>query len=429
MIATVAQTLYRPAHSALLPSLCRSPDELTSANVVRGVLDSLATLAGPLLSAVLIAVSGPAAVLGACAIVSAAGALLVTRLRYEEPPRERYGRVSLLETVAGLRAIAADPGLRLLTGLTTLQTFLRGSVSVLLVVVALELLHRSDADVGLLNAAIGVGALIGSLLAATVSWNGRLGRCFGVGVALWGAPLAVLGGVPHMGTALVLLGVVGLGNALVDVGVFTLIARMAPDEVMARAFAGFEAMLTFGVALGAAATPPMIHVLGVRGALTALGLVSPAAVIAAWRRLHALDRRMAARDGDIAVLQRVPILRSLPEVMIESLASGIESSSYAPGSTVVLQGDAGDRFYVIADGIAQVSRSGRPLAELGRGDCFGEIALLRPDLPRTATVRATGDRPLQVYILSQARFLTAMTGYPSSGALADSLVRRRMDEH
>jgi hypothetical protein len=37
----LAQTLYRPAHSALLPTLWRTPDELTSANVVRGLLDSV----------------------------------------------------------------------------------------------------------------------------------------------------------------------------------------------------------------------------------------------------------------------------------------------------------------------------------------------------------------------------------------------------
>ena len=52
ILSTIAATLYRPAHSALLPSLCRTGHELASANVVRGMLDSVATLAGPLLAAV-----------------------------------------------------------------------------------------------------------------------------------------------------------------------------------------------------------------------------------------------------------------------------------------------------------------------------------------------------------------------------------------
>ena len=60
VVATVAMTLYRPAHSALLPALAKSPRELTSANAVRGMLDSLATLGGPLVAALLLAASGPA---------------------------------------------------------------------------------------------------------------------------------------------------------------------------------------------------------------------------------------------------------------------------------------------------------------------------------------------------------------------------------
>ena len=58
VLSTVAFTLLRPAHSALLPSLCRTGHELASANVVRGLLDSIATLVGSLLAAVLLQFTG-----------------------------------------------------------------------------------------------------------------------------------------------------------------------------------------------------------------------------------------------------------------------------------------------------------------------------------------------------------------------------------
>ena len=87
VVATVALALYRPAHSALLPALCKSPQELTSANAVRGMLDSLATLGGPAAAAVLLAVSGPAAVFAACAAASLLGGLVVVGLSYDAPPR------------------------------------------------------------------------------------------------------------------------------------------------------------------------------------------------------------------------------------------------------------------------------------------------------------------------------------------------------
>jgi len=281
-LATTAQTLYRPAHSALLPSICRTPPELTSANVVRGLLDSLATLAGPLAAAGLVAAGGPGLALAACAAVSLVSALLVVRLPYEvrRQAPELAGPTGVRASLAGLELIARDPSLRLITGMGTVQTFLRGAVSVLVVVVAIDLLDGRDADVGLLNAAIGAGAVAGSLLATAVSWRGRLARTFAVGVGLWGAPVALLGGVPELAAALVLLAVVGVGNTLVDVGVFTLLARLAPDAIMARTFAAFEGVLRLGVALGAAVTPLAIEAFGLRGALVALGSSGP---LSRWR--------------------------------------------------------------------------------------------------------------------------------------------------
>ena len=62
VLSTIAATLFRPAHSALLLSLCHTGGELASANVVRGLLDSAATLVGPLLAAVLLEVADVSAV-------------------------------------------------------------------------------------------------------------------------------------------------------------------------------------------------------------------------------------------------------------------------------------------------------------------------------------------------------------------------------
>src|SRR5215212_4663628 len=69
--------LLRMAPAALLPALSADPRELTCANVTRGLLDSLATLLGPLGAALLLGVSGPAAALAACSGVSLwAGAIV-----------------------------------------------------------------------------------------------------------------------------------------------------------------------------------------------------------------------------------------------------------------------------------------------------------------------------------------------------------------
>ena len=108
VVQTVAVTVFRSAHSALLPALCKSPRELTSAAVVRGLLDSGGVLLGPLLAALLLGVSAPAAVFLATAVMSLWSAALLVGLDCESMPRANAVQSPKLarEAAEGLRAIA-----------------------------------------------------------------------------------------------------------------------------------------------------------------------------------------------------------------------------------------------------------------------------------------------------------------------------------
>jgi CRP-like cAMP-binding protein len=424
IVATVAVALYRPAHSALLPALAKSPADLTSANAVRGMLDSLATLGGPLAAAALLAASGPAVVFAACSAASLLGGLVVVALPYDAPPRADHVRGSAgRDILQGFTTIAADRTLSLITTLGAVQTFTRGCLTVFAVVVAIDLLDTGDPGVGVLNAAVGAGGAVGSLFAFALVRRGGLATWFGVGIALFGAPLALIGVVPEQATAIVLLGLVGVGNALIDVGGFTMLARLTDETVLARMFAGFEAILTLGVAFGGLVAPLLIDVLGPRGALVAVGLLAPAAVAASRPALRRLDGEMRVRDADIEILRAVPMLGVLPAATIEQLGAGLEHAEFAPGQVVFEQGDRGDRFYLVEAGRAEVVRDGRLVNTLGRGDGFGEIALLG-DQPRTATIRGAPDVPLRVSILQRPAFLTAVTGYPVSATAGQEVVAR-----
>lgn len=90
-----------------------------------------------------------------------------------------------------------------------------------------------------------------------------------------------------------------------------------------------------------------------------------------------------------------------------TIADALQPVTYTDGEVIVEQGQPGDDFYIIEDGIAIVYQrrvDNEPQTEvsrLGPGKYFGEIALLL-DRPRAATVVASG--PLKCVKLDRARF-------------------------
>jgi CRP-like cAMP-binding protein len=105
----------------------------------------------------------------------------------------------------------------------------------------------------------------------------------------------------------------------------------------------------------------------------------------------------------------------------EHVAARLVEVPVAAGEVVIRSGDAGDRFYLIADGELEVTNGMR--TKTGRGDFFGEVALLR-DVPRTATVKATAASRL--YALERDDFLAAVTGHSAVRSAGEAVVEQRL---
>ncbi|MDX6442303.1 MAG: hypothetical protein QOE43_2032, partial [Gaiellaceae bacterium] len=377
----------------------------------------------PALGGVLLALSGPSVVFAVTGGAFAWSALCLTRIPRDPAPARHDDDARIVPALlGGFRAIAVDPALRVVVGVMSAQTLVCGAFEVLLVVIAIRMLHAGNAGVGWLNAAVGVGGVVGAVAVTAMAGRKRLAGDLGIGALLWGAPLVLVAVWTNLGFVLVLFAIIGMGNTIVDVAGITLMQRTAADEVLARVFGVLESLMLATLAVGSIVTPAIIASLGTKTTLVVVGIVLPALLLPAWPTLRRVDA--AGRiPASLELLRGVPIFTPLPSPVLERLAASALAVALSTGETVFAQGDRGERFYVIEAGHAEVVVDGGEPKVLGPGDFFGEIALLR-DVPRTATVRAVDG--LRLYAIERDDFIAAVTGHAPSLAAAESVVVTRL---
>jgi MFS family permease len=447
-LATVVATLValsRPIHSALMPEVVDAPDDLTAANVVSGMAESLGSLIGPLGAGVLIGLGGPAAVFTVAAVgnvVGSAAVLGVVRdraaIRHRQaaapvgpslermsgaPTRASRWRATTTELVGGLHAILADDRLRAVVLIASWATFLVGAMDILYAVLAIELMGLDGGGVGFVGAIGGVGAILGSVTGLLLVGRERLGVSLAASAVLFGAGIATIALATGSFAAAALLVLAGVGSGLTNVGAQTLIHRLAGDDVMSRVFGVLQGLMMGATALGALAVPLVIALVGNRATFAVAGLSLPFVLVILGRAIIRGDRLDAGRAAELRLLRGIPMLAPLSGPVLERLAAGIVRSSHPAGATVIREGDLGDRFHVVASGTLVVSVAGRETRRLGPGDGFGEIALVR-DVPRTATVTAVDE--VSLLDIGREPFVEALGGQHRSRTIAAGLVDERL---
>jgi MFS family permease len=419
----VSSTLIRPALQALLPSLARTPEELIASNGATSTVESVGSLAGPLLAGLLVSLADVGVVFIAGAGMLLAAAALLARVRVE-------GRINLTATAddesarrmisAGFRTVAHVPRARLVVGLVVAQAFVRGCLNVLIVAAAFSVFHGGGAEVGYLTAAMGIGGLIGAFGAMTLGGR-RLATPFGLALVFWGVPIALIAPRPYFVAAVFLLAVVGAANSVEDVAVFTLLQRIIPDDILTRVLGVVWGLAMGAVAVGSIAAPAVVKAIGLRPAFVVVGSILPLLTLATYRRLVEIDRTVAPAP-ELELIDRVPMFAPLSMATKERVAANLVPVSVSAGELVIRAGEAGDRFYIVGYGQLDIDAGGLHAAAHD-GDYFGEIALLR-DVPRTATVTAAVDSRL--YALERDAFLAAVTGHSAAHAAGQEVAEARL---
>jgi MFS family permease len=426
-LSTVAISPYVPAEGALMPLLARTPQELSAANVSHSTLDNAGFLVAGLASGLLLATTSPQAVFGMAAGAGLLAATLLAGLRRDARPlyvHETSGTV-IAETLTGARSLLSDSRLRLVGFGMTLLLFFEGAVDVLAVVVALDLLGLGQGAVGYLNAAWGIGALVGGAVLAVLLHRGQLAVGFVLGCIIAGASLALPGLWVVAAAGYIAWFGMGAGYTFVEVVARTLLQRIGSDETLARSLAFLETSRFAAMALGSIAVPPLVALFGVRGTVIAFGLMLAVFAIARWSALRALEIGAPVQEEHFRLLREHPIFAPLPIDTLERLSHDLVPVTPDPGEAVITQGEAGKRFYLIAAGEVEVAVNGAHLNRQSEGDCFGEIALLN-DIPRTATVTAL--HGCQLLALERQQFISAVTGHRRSDEAAASVVGSRLTE-
>lgn len=424
IIATCFSAFFSPAIGSLIPSLVADERELGPANATWASLDNLAFIIGPAVAALLLSFGSlPIAfLLNAVSFSVIAGVLW----RLPVPPRTRPQKGSSEEAPSGEVKSAVRGVARPLSGLAIINLvdgFVSGGLAVLTVVIAVEVLGTGEASTGWLNAAIGLGGLLGAIVAGPLTVRRNLllpmlagGITLGVGLILIGQGVVLI-------FTMAAFVIATAGMLLLEIVVTTIFQRTVPDAIRGRTIGAMDTITVSTYALGAFLAPILADQFSPVAVLLVFGVAMAVATVLGSALVGQTAAPPPLIDGADRFM-RLPLFNGLAPASLENAARHLVRIPISAGEVVVRQGDPADRFYHILDGrlaVTQVDAAGelRRLRTLVPDDLFGEIGLLRK-VPRTATVTAETDGELLA--LYGDRFLELVNAGPG-------LTSRLLDMH
>jgi MFS family permease len=250
-VATSASAAFQgldwPTRLALMPMILPTED-LSSAYALQSLVSSASVVIGPSLAGLVIARFGLGTVY-VVDVVSYGASLTAAMLLPRLPPLAGGTPTSLRSVVEGLRFLRSEQLLMATFGIDLVaMTF--GMPKAVFPALGIKFFHGGAGTVGLLFAAPGAGALLGSLLSG---WTGRVraqARALIVCMLGWGAAIVAFGVVDVLWIGLVLLGIAGASDIFGTVFRVAILQRRTPDHLQGRLSGTFYAAAVAGNRLG-----------------------------------------------------------------------------------------------------------------------------------------------------------------------------------
>ena len=403
--ATTAATPVYPTLNAFVPTAVLA-DDLAAANSLLSTTETLSWIVGPALGGLLLTVgsSTVTAVVATSLLAVALAALgFVPRRAPSVAAAPEEGMAGAV--ASGVRALlqSGAAGAVLLVLLST--NLIDGSSQVLLLLVSDRKLGLGDGGYGLLNAALGAGALAAVLVNRRMAAGPRPLRPLLVAVGVAGAcygTLAVVG-APSAAVALILL--LGGASVVAEVVAITVVQGAVPRTHLARVFGIVDALTVGAILVGAAAAPALEAALGLEGALVALGLAGPVLALALapslWRAAATAASTTTVLRPLVELLSGLDLLRHAPEPVLASLAMAATTVPVPAGHMVIEEGAPPDDVYVVLDGAFAVHRrqpdgTTREIDQCRPGSCFGEVGPLTGRARNASVIAAGAGRLLRI---------------------------------
>jgi MFS family permease len=309
-LAGTGTGLFTPASLAGLPSLVK-PERIPAATSLYGAIADLGFTAGPALAALVLLFTSPEELLLANGVTFAMSAAILAPLPFGAvTPGDHEGRVvpSLLrEAWAGLKAVAAMRGIRVVLAGSAAALFFGGLFNVGELLFAKEELDVGDAGYSALVAMFGLGFIGGSLAGSQGGSPQLLRRRFLQGAFLMGFGFLLTGLAPSFVLALLTFTIAGAGNGMLLVHERVIVQATVSDALMGRTFGVKDALASWAFGMAFFAAGGLLTAIDSRELIIGVGvggLVVAAVVAAALHREGLPGETAGVRRSGIWSLRR-----------------------------------------------------------------------------------------------------------------------------